>query len=480
MVLLLPVFAYLLIWNGAPTGDDWFGIARLAKAVNTGQWPALAVRPNGVHWSPGYVTSSAVAFMLDRSAFGLNVIRAVNAVALMAGLFALMVVGRAWRVAPAAIIVAAVTLVFHQASVGVLYQWDSLGPMVGDAFARCALALVVVRAATPGPKTGLVAGVLVFLALLFKETALGTAVASLVLISFAPLDPEHLPSRQDRARVVAAIAVACVLFVALRAVMHGPVSYSPDRYSIGGVDTWLKNIGALLTTLCLPISTLWLWDAFHERDKVRLVIAALATAAYAAWIGFGLVRAARPKTAWPLLASVVAALFPMFLMRHVSEVYLSSALFFFALVVMVAANGWFTGHRNRNLGVVTASFFVLLFTVSWAQKLSALKSSGREDARAANLVYGLTRNLPVGSRVWLQPGNPNLGRTPYSIFRISQPEAASVALLAVRRLDVILVNLPEADYWICRRTTKARLVRAREVRPCSEDASLPDSNAVAR
>jgi hypothetical protein len=449
---LLALAAYLAIGAAPPVADDWYSVDFIGGWVRDGSLVGRAFEPYESHWSPVFVLGSGLALWLDPAGHGVAPLRAFNALALALSLLAFIRLATWLGASRLAAALAAALLTFHQAVIGVQYQWDSIGPMWGDALCRWAAVLALApllgrhRPSVPGH---LAVFALTFVALASKETALATLAGTGVLILGAtvlrPATPQPL---RLAATALAPMVLAVLIFLVIRQTSGGATDLPDTPYGIASALAWPKSLAMLAGALLSPVSTLALWHAAHLRDYA--VLAAGAAAALAvAWFVLPALRQRRPPDAAPapiaplaLALAIPAAFFPMVLMRHVSENYLTPSTFFFALLLALAidrrlAAAATPARRALTLAAITA--IVALHTASWSAKRDVLRATGEESVRIAHLYYPAVDALPDTARVQLRSAAPPPAVPTYSMYGSLNPRGVLFVELHLdgRTVDVI-------------------------------------------
>ncbi|MCB9727458.1 MAG: hypothetical protein H6746_03125 [Deltaproteobacteria bacterium] len=447
---LLALVALAAIDSSPPVADDWYSIDFIGGWVRDGSLFSRAFQPYESHWSPIFVLGSGLALWLDPAGWGVWPLRALNAMALALSLLALFRLLRWLGASWLATALAGLLLTFHQAVIGVQYQWDSIGPMWGDALCRWAAVLALaplLGRGRPGPLRSLAVALLTFVALASKETALATLAGTGVLVLGTTLLRPGVERPLRRAALTLAPMVLAVLaFAAIRQTAGGATDLPNTPYGLASPLVWPKSLAMLGGALLSPVSTLTLWDAAHEHAVLPLALGALLTLAMALF----LLPTARWRTgASPplglapiaLLLAIPAAFLPMVLMRHVSENYLTPSSFFLALAFACALDRRLApalGAR-RAMVLLVATGLLASHVIGWSGKLVVLRKTGQESIAQARLYLPALRALPDDALVELRrPPEPG-ERPPYSVYRSVNPRGVLFNLLHAesRTIDVI-------------------------------------------
>lgn len=451
---LLAAVAYLAIGTSPPVADDWYSIDFIGGWVRDGSLVGRAFEPYESHWSPVFVLGSGLALWLDPAGHGAAPLRAFNALALALSLLAFIRLATWLGTSRLAVTLAAVLLTFHQALIGVQYQWDSIGPMWGDALCRWAAVLALaplIGRARGGPARSLAVLALTFAALASKETALATlAGAGVLILGATVLHPGTESPLRRAALALAPMALAVSIFLVIRQISGGATDLPDTPYGIASPLAWPKSLAMLGAALLSPVSTLSLWRAAHLRDYATLAAGALA-ALVAAWFVLAALRrpARSPAAAAPppppiariaVALAVPAAFFPMVLMRHVSENYLTPSAFFFALLFALALDRRLvTTPTRRTLTLALAAALVAVHTVGWTSKLAVLRATGQESVRQAALYYPAVATLPETALVALKNAAPPPPVPPYSMYGSVNPRGVLFVNLHLQGLKVDVI-----------------------------------------
>lgn len=480
---LLAAVAYLAIGTSPPVADDWYSIDFIGGWVRDGSLIGRAFEPYESHWSPVFVLGSGLALWLDPAGNGVAPLRAFNALALALSLLAFIRLATWLGASRIAITLAAVLLAFHQAVIGVQYQWDSIGPMWGDALCRWAAVLALaplIGRARGGPALSLAVLALTFVALASKETALATLGGTGILILGATvLRPGTESPLRRAALALAPMLLAVGVFLVIRQTSGGATDLPDTPYGIASPLAWPKSLAMLGGALLSPVSTLTLWRAAHLRDYAVLAAGALA-ALVTAWFLLAALRrpatdAADPATAAPLpiariatALAIPAAFFPMVLMRHVSENYLTPSAFFLALAFALALDRRLaTTPTRRTLTLALATALVAVHTVGWTSKLAILRATGEESIRQAALYYPAVATLPETAMVELKTAAPPPPVPTYSMYGSVNPRGVLFVNLHREGLTVDVIGTHQTPTHTATLEGQTVTIRPAEAAPSS-------------
>jgi hypothetical protein len=425
IALAAAVAVSLALWRNLPVADDWGLLIELQDMQSTGEFFRQAWLPQQVHWSPfWFLLSHPLLAVPDYGRLPLTIFRVIGLTALFSA--ALFIVRRSGGGAAAAIITT-LLLAFHQGGVGAFMQWKCIGAMGTNAAGGWAAAVMLAGEGS-ARRRGLLAAALLALALLFKETALCyAAFAALLLL---------LERRRAAATTLPSLAVAAS-FVALRALvgtpmtLHGMAVNGADRYSWAPLQM-PKNVASLLLATATPVSTLHWFDAMFMARSIALLALFFAVTLL---VNLPIVFARDRRLIAPLLG-LAAAPFPVLVMAHVSENYLTPAIFWYAIVVALAAGGM----RMRGARALIA-LAIVLHLIGFAEKSSLSAASSHAESDAAWKALELLRKLPAGAVVVAEVQQP---RDSYSSYRSFTPDVA--ARYFILRFGLPVAMRKEGDY----------------------------------
>ena len=463
---VLASVAYIRIGKSPPIADDWDSIGRIAQSVREGELFPSAFQPYASHWSPIHVIVSGFAILLDPDHNGLYAIRTLNAAGLTLGLTAFLWLALQMRLKPYAVAGGLTILVFHQGIIGIEAQWDSIGPMWGDAFGRWAVALTLSAFWTGqevSRRSATAIALLLLAALASKETS-AAYMSSVACVVAGIVAEKGVSAFRERGvlRFTVALVGTSIAFLIARQASGGAVSLGPEsRYTIGTPLMWLENAALLGVALLSPMGTLDIFDAWVLRDNETAKSTGVLTLAFAALVLFVVsvgvgVRSylrdfpQRRRAVLGLLLAVPAAWFPVVLMRHVSELYIGQSVFWVAVLVGFGLQG--VAWRRYTWASIGITVALAVHVVGWERKRLCLAESGEYEARALSEITQALQALPPGAIVYVEDTSPPPDRPLYSVYR---SRAAKTALLAARLADgVVLREKSEAGFILRYDVTK--------------------------
>jgi hypothetical protein len=411
----------------------------------TGHFVRAAFTPQAVHWSPLWFLASGFAFSPPCSDFGrlpLAVIRFAGVMAWLSGALFLM---RRWSIGRFATAAALLLIAFHQGGTGALDQWKSIGTIGANAFGIWS-AVLLIGDRNPleelSRRRGIGAALLLFAALLFKETALSYAAFAGLLLVVSMIG--HKP-RHRRLRLIARIApliIAAGLFLFLRTILGAPMSSADElhpRYQLGSFSEVMRNAAFLLAGVSTPISTVRWFDAVTTSHWSGVALFCFATVVANIVMLRGMRRSPRDRMLIVLLG-LITSFVPVVLMNHVSETYLSAGVFWYAILVALSLQSVDAPRR----WVAVVSIVLALHLWAFSEKVALTGRSAAAELRTAEMAAEMLTRLPPGSIVTMKA--PEEGRNGYSVYRAYYPRQAVMHLAERRHLPIEFINDGKADY----------------------------------
>ncbi|MBV8902623.1 MAG: hypothetical protein JOZ22_03230 [Acidobacteriia bacterium] len=250
---------------------------------------------------------------------------------------------------------------------------------------------------------------------LFKETGLGyLAVAALLIVCVAFEEPGW-PARW-RTAVTLALPYGAVTLLYWLARMHaGAPTAESGSYRIHVGLNILRNLGEFALAAFGPVSTVNGAIALEQHSVPDLAFEAVGWFVVVAVVAIGLCISSRRRLCVGLLGLAVAALFPAYLLTHVSELYLYNAVPFLALVFGIALGSiWRVGAKGKAAVVASAGLLLIGQMLAGRQKAELMARNGRSAARIYTGLEPYLRTLPRGGEIVLV-NTPD--RAPeYSVF----------------------------------------------------------------
>jgi len=409
LVLLAIVLCAVAALGGLavrPVGDDWPTLRHTVRWADSGTIVAESLRPQVIHWSPLWFWTDSVCYRLAPDSYGIAALTFVRFAFLLVACIALLLVARGEGAPPVGIAAGMAILVFHQSGIATLYQWKGIGALAGHALGAMAFAVVYRRG-----RNALAAAIL-FAGLLFKEDVIAWAALIVLFALFA-----------KRPRVIVAAAGAAVLFIVLRQLAGTPLSLASAAGEMGqryhlvfAPEVWARNVVRLMTAVLSPISTIRWIDAITVRDAPMLAVFVAVTLIVNALI-------VRPR----LVVAMLVSCFPIALLNHVNESYVSPLIFWYALLVALAV--------SRRFALIAVVAIVAMHAFFFVEKRGVMIEWSRREEAAGLAVARAASQLPAGSSVWITCDPLQHG---YSFFRSFAGDQAGIVEIAHRRVPVIV------------------------------------------
>jgi len=270
--------------------------------------------------------------------------------------------------------------------------------------------------------------VLLPIALLFKEVALAAAgvyvIFAIVHFAHAGEYRRWLQSVLQTCLPVVGITIGFALIRALFCPFwpkSGPTMWSPSSVPV--------NMAQLGLALITPFRTLEWFDALKAQpiQITRLVLAAclsiLLLSVLCAGATVRMRRCPEYTRAFCILAgAMIVSWYPFSLMAHVSELYVHTSLFWFALLVGYAADGWAMWlERGRPMRVVALTLSIVAYCVCLGYglrlNLRDMRATGERSAIWMERFDDALSVVPSGSRVLIYNHDPARGDQDYSVYR---------------------------------------------------------------
>lgn len=231
------------------------------------------------------------------------------------------------------------------------------------------------------------------ISLFLKETALGFLVVAVLLIGVIALE-----ERSWAARLKTAIGLslpyggAALLYLVARLHAGGAMSQSGSYRIQVGVNI-LRNLAEFSIAALGPMSTVNGATAVALHRAPELIAGALGWVLIVTTMLMGIGLSHRRLPALWLLAAAVAALFPSYLLTHISELYLYNAIPFLALAFAIGVGGlWNRGMWGRLAALVCTGLLIGGHIYADRQKAQLMALNGR---RAGVIYAAITRSLPA-------------------------------------------------------------------------------------
>lgn len=455
--------------------DDWVFASEAQRALNAGEVWRYIREPIGQHWSPLWqafevANVNVVGWESDR------LIRLVTLGMVVAGLWWFLRTAARLGASTLAAACGAVVLGVHHLNAVPDYSFDVYAQVAVDLcswiIASAALSLGFDPERSEGSWLPIGITAVYVAALLMKEQALAAlAAVTVVAIWFQFVERAPAPARRALWTTWVNMLVASSAFAVLRHQAGVPVSgMGAFRLCVSCVPV---NLATMAGALLVPMRTMPVFFAVVDpRAHPVVLVAAMAGAAgvaLALWTGIrGLHAHARrsdARRARLFAGLAIASMFPTALLQHVGELYPHTALFWFALLVAFAADGWAVqlAHRGsvvRWVAGFAACAYLALLLVGLRANLADMRATGERASVLQARFHDAVRDVPAGSLVVTRGLEQVKGPFDYSLYHLTTPGMllmnASASLDFVAPVGVTLLD--EGDWPGAERTLAGRRV----------------------
>ncbi len=246
-----------------------------------------------------------------------------------------------------------------------------------------------------------------FLALLFKETAIGSgAIIALLIVKLSMLE-------KSRAAQVKTALVRLLPFGVLGAIYLG-LRFNAGRhlsseaiYRVSFGVNVLKNLAQDVVAALTPVSSITAAVAVMSRNLPVIALVAAAVLIVAASTAAGLRRANLALCSF-LAFSFVCSMFPSILLQHTSELYVYNAQPYVALLLAMAlVSLWESGAASRILAAACLILMVAGNIAAAREKARWMDANGKAAQALLARIGPRVMSMPPDSFVLLAETNPN-------------------------------------------------------------------------
>lgn len=255
--------------------------------------------------------------------------------------------------------------------------------------------------------------------LFFKEIGIGYFLAMVLLLTgwFLPGQARAVPWKQVAPRVLWLLAV-CVFYITVRFSIFPLEIPSAERYGPGTAVSTIRNLALLFFSSSVPVSSASFFVHWQQADWTYIAVALILTALFLAVLLSGLWHA-RPARRWLLsaLAFFFATLFPVYLFRHVGELYTYNWMPVFSLFVGAGFTQAFAQLRRLAARLLLAGFALLLLAshvLAIQSKAHAMRQNGERAEQLLQALRPWLACLPQSGKLVLV--NPATQEPAYSEF----------------------------------------------------------------
>jgi hypothetical protein len=408
--------------------DDWYFAREADRAVRHHAFVSFIFTPAEQHWSPlwqafDFLNAWTIGWQSDA------LIRSAIVVLVFIGLAVFSLLTAQLQLSPAATIMGLAVLGLHHLNGTAYYSFDCYSQIAADLCTWSSLTLILMVVTgdrdSPQRRGHVIAPVLLFtVGLLVKEQGLGALAGATVLaVWFTAVERVGAAQRSTVWSVWAAMLAVGVAFALLRLVA-GRWLAQPYELCLTCVP---GNLGMFLGALALPLTTVYAYPAIVNpwSSVWTVVITALGASVVCLTLGMGVAASARARRAALVIALAIATLFPIVMLARVGELHAHTAVFWYALLVAMAFDGWAervrTWGRARMLLMGMATLYVIALAASLRINLNEMRATGERAALWLSTFREAVRDLPAGSTVLVRGLENVKAPGDYSLYRLTTP-----------------------------------------------------------
>lgn len=443
--------------------DDWVFVDAANHALVTGTVASFIWEPLGQHWSPLWKAFDifnlwAVGWQSDWLVRGL-VVATVFAALTLCGRLA-----SRFGASAIAAALAMTVLGLHHLNAAAYYSFDTYPHVAVDLCSWIVVTLLVMFGfdSDRASSRKVVAAVAIYAVSLFiKEQGLsGLAGATVVVLWWTWVGAPERWRLKALWTVWGALLAWTVAFSLVRYVVGTPI-YADGPYSLC-LRCVPGNVGLMLGGLVVPVRTMTAYFALLDpaADLAAFVTTILGASAIAAAILVGLSgwldKKENRQRALLVTALTVSSFFPTALLSHVGEIYPHTALFWFAILVGLAFDGWRARVRStspamrRLLTAAAVTYGAMLF-VGLRANLADMRATG-ERARLLQTAFNHgVRGVAAGTTVVVRGLDPIKAPSDYSLYRLTTPGMLLGYSGAWRFTADPALTIVDEDEWLARK-----------------------------
>lgn len=445
--------------------DDWVFADAANHALATGTVASFIWEPLGQHWSPLWKAFDifnlwAVGWQSDWLVRGLVVATVFAAVALCGRL------ASRFGASPIASALAMAVLGLHHLNAAAYYSFDTYPHVAVDLCSWIVVTLLVTFGfdSDRASSRKVVAAFAIYAVGLFiKEQGLsGLAGATVVVLWWTWVGALERWRPRMLWTVWSAMLAWAVVFAVLRHSVGTPL-YTDGPYSLC-LRCVPGNVGLMLGGLVVPVRTMTAYFALLDpaANPAAFVTTILGASAIAAAIIIGLSRWSgeqeNRRRALLIAALIVGSFFPTALLSHVGELYPHTALFWFAILVALAFDGWrarvaSTSPPMRRFLTAAAVTYVAMLCVGLRANLADMRATG-ERARSLQAAFNNgVRGVAAGTTVVVRGLDPIKAPSDYSLYRLTTPGMLLGYSGPLRFTADPAVTIVDEEEWLARKTS---------------------------
>jgi hypothetical protein len=434
LAALLTMAAFARGFGMYPWYDDWMYMSAAGSALARGAPGDFIWGTFFPHWSP---ISFAFEILTLRVAGWESdtFVRVVVAMMVFAGLMLFATFARRQGLSRVAVFTGMATLAWHHSNAAAYYAFDCYDQIGADLLTWTILVLVVTRLRDAGPegmswRTVALVAALYVPALLIKEQALAAGAGIGVICLWAGARRPRAAASVRRLWAPALVCAAISVGFALLRWRAGLSAWMPGSYGVC-MSCAPGNLGLILSSVVVPVRTLDLFLALRSWPPPLAVAGPTfaATVIVLALLVIGLAqrwRAGDGPTITVAALLLVASAFPAALLGSVTELYAHTALFWFALLVAFAAEGWRMHLRHaapaaRATVLGAGLAYLLSLGIGLQSNLGEMRATG-ERARAWRArFHAAMAGAPAGGVVLVPDLMVVKGVEDYGLYRVTTP-----------------------------------------------------------
>ena len=214
-----------------------------------------------------------------------------------------------------------------------------------------------------------------------------------------------------------------------------------------------KNIGMMLFSIFLPVSSVRTFEAVQLKDYKFLLAALFLTLIFSGIIFYGIWKSKRVKEALLWFCFLIAGFFPMVLMNHVNEQYTYFSMPFAAILIAIGTGCFLDKTKGKSRTIFTAVFilFLLLNTFFVMEKSRQMQETGEKaDMLFEQIGHYLPQIEPNGTLVLVNPPDKQIR---YSVFRLPGFETMRYAQFYIYKLagrqdfKIEIIDWDDIEKW---------------------------------
>ncbi|MFA5145953.1 MAG: hypothetical protein WC515_01025 [Candidatus Omnitrophota bacterium] len=215
--------------------------------------------------------------------------------------------------------------------------------------------------------------------------------------------------------------VIFAIYYIIRSYVVVPPSHSSqDNYTIGFGFYVIKNLIMQGSSAIMPWSSIDIYFSIISKNVVKITFYFVTTFIFWIIAGYGLMKAKNKAMLAAIGIISVMALFPTFLILHVSEMYTYSAMPYVSILAGIGAGKAIESATGKNRRVLLASIVLIILVMMSVQAIAVrnkavlMKKSGEESARVVRQIEPWLSKIPENGELVLV--NPETREREYSLF----------------------------------------------------------------